>query len=156
FPCSEGSARGGSGNDRDGRRAPQQVTARDSLSFKRRKRRRQLLWRLKAVFSPLGEQFRYNRRDGRRDLPPQRLQTCRPLGPTLVPFVQDRPAGKARPTRQQEEERAAKAVEVGTNVGVMRVLGLLGAHVIRRAHEVAIVGQTAVRLPRGGEVQASH
>ena len=75
-----------------------------------------------------------------------------------IDFLQEVAAGERWPAGQQEEERAAQAVEVGADVGAVRVVGLLRRHVVGRAHQVAferqaLAGAKAVREPGQTEVE---
>ena len=73
----------------------------------------------------------------------RKLPKSRRLRKFLRPVFGD---GKRRPAGEQLVERTAETVDVGTDIDLMGVAGLLGRHVAGRAHD----------LVRGGQVGIGH
>src|SRR5438067_924001 len=65
-------------------------------------------------------------------------------------------ARKGRLAGDEEVKRAAQAVNIGTNVGVACVVGLLWGHVIRRAHDRAVGGQSGRWYQLAGHARQSE
>ena len=66
--------------------------------------------------------------------------------PGSVPSTAERPAG------EQKMERAAEAVDVGADIGRVRIVGLLRRHVVAAAEAVAAPGDGHAAFRLGDEI----
>ncbi len=87
-------------------------------------------------------------RHRRRHLAPQLIDRRRRLLALPVQLLNQRAAGERYLARQQEVERAAQRVEVGPDVGAVRVFELLRRDVVRRADDRPVARQRGQRLLR--------
>ena len=117
------------GGKRTGR-GPDQRAAVEASTIDLGERRRQFHGRLEAILRSLGQQAAHDGGDGRGHLRTKRFERGGRIVAMSIHLLHERAAREWRSAGQQKEQRATEAVEVGTHVGMMRVLRLLRAHVV--------------------------
>ena len=107
---------------------------------------------LKALVRRLGHHLGHQGRQLHRHLRTDDVERSRLHGEMGLVQVPEVGPLERRPAGQKVVERAAQAVDVGADVGRLRVADLLGRDVIGRAQHLALAGQAAVGLAFAGDL----